>query len=104
MATVRFSRRAEADLFGITTYSLHTWGQDQTIDYLNDLEYCCQMLAENPGLGRSCPHVLPGLRRIERGRHVVFYRQEAWGIMISRILHERMLPVASAFENEDPEH
>lgn len=40
---------------------------------------------------------------MERGRHVVFYRQEVWGILISRILHERMLPVASSFRNEDLE-
>ena len=29
---------------------------------------------------------------MERGRHVVFYRIEAQGILISRILHQRMLP------------
>jgi hypothetical protein len=29
---------------------------------------------------------------MEFGKHVVFYRGETRGILVSRILHERMLP------------
>jgi hypothetical protein len=29
---------------------------------------------------------------MEHGRHVIFYRQVAGGILVSRILHRRMLP------------
>jgi plasmid stabilization system protein ParE len=29
---------------------------------------------------------------MEQGRHVVFFRREPGGILISRVLHERMLP------------
>lgn len=101
MSAFRFSHRAEADLLGIARYTLRRWGEEQTIHYLNDLESCCQTLAENPTLGRSCDQIRPGLRRMERGRHVVFYRQEVWGVLISRILHQRMLPVTSAFDNQD---
>jgi toxin ParE1/3/4 len=50
------------------------------------------MLAANPALGRACSEIRPGLRRLEHGRHVVFYRQDAAGILVSRILHQRMLP------------
>lgn len=32
------------------------------------------------------------LRRMEQGRHVIFYRQQKKGIVVSRILHQRMLP------------
>jgi toxin ParE1/3/4 len=53
---------------------------------------CCQTMADNPGLGRPCDDVRPGLRRLEHRKHVIFYRQEREGILISRILHERMLP------------
>lgn len=31
MAEVRFSRRAEADLVGIGSYTLRTWGEDQAL-------------------------------------------------------------------------
>jgi len=29
---------------------------------------------------------------MEHGKHVVFYRQDRTGILISRILHQSMLP------------
>lgn len=77
MAVVRFSRRAEGDLLAIGNYTLRTWGRDQAILYLDELEACCQQLAKDPGLGRACEDIRPGLQRFEQGRHVVFYRQEA---------------------------
>jgi toxin ParE1/3/4 len=92
VARFRLTHRAAADLLSIGTYSLHTWGKHQAVRYLDDLEACCQTLAESPGLGRRCDKVRPGLRRMECGRHVVFYRQEEGGILVSRILHRRMLP------------
>ena len=98
MATVRFSRRAEAELLSIGAYTLRTWGEDQAIRYVDDLETCCQMLADNPELGRACEDVRPGLRRMERGEHVVFYRADTGGILVSRILHQRMLPERHAIE------
>lgn len=101
MATYRFSRRADADLLGIGGYTLRTWGEEQTIRYLDDLEKCCQMLADNPMLGRACDYIRPGLRRMEAGRHVVFYREVAGGILVSRILHQLMLPERQAIEDEE---
>ncbi|MGH9610445.1 MAG: type II toxin-antitoxin system RelE/ParE family toxin [Bryobacteraceae bacterium] len=92
MGAFRLSRRAEADLAEIARYTMHVWGADQTIRYLDSLEECCQKLAENPALGRPCDYIRPGLRRMEHARHVLFYRRDASGVLISRILHERMLP------------
>ena len=92
MPAFRFSRRAEGDLLNIGDYTLRAWGEVQAARYLGDLEVCCQRLADNPALGRLCEDVRPGLRRLERGKHVVFYRQERDGTVISRILHQRMLP------------
>jgi toxin ParE1/3/4 len=92
VAAFHFSRRAEADLLGIASYTLRTWGKVQTVRYLNELEAFCQTLADNPALGRACDDIRPGLRRMEHGKHVVFYRRELTGILISRILHQSMLP------------
>ena len=92
MATFCLSRLAEADLLDIASYTLRVWGEDQTIRYLDDLENSCQQLANKPELGRACDHVRPGLRRMECGQHVIFYRIETGGILVSRILHARMLP------------
>jgi len=100
MADFRFSRRAEADLLSIAAYTLRTWGENQTILYIDGLEACCQTLADNPALGRACDDVRPGLRRMEHGRHVVFYREEAGGILVSRVLHQRMLPERENIDEE----
>jgi toxin ParE1/3/4 len=101
MAAFRLSRLAEADLLDIATYTLRTWGQGQAIRYVDDLEACCRKLAANPEMGRACDHVRPGLRRMEHGRHVLFYRIEAEGIVVSRILHQRMLPERHSIDEED---
>ncbi len=101
MGVFRLSRRADQDLDDIGDYTLHTWSAAQTERYLRQLENCCRLLANNPALGRSCEHVRPGLRRMEQGKHVVFYRQEPGGILISRILHQSMLPENHGVDDED---
>jgi toxin ParE1/3/4 len=101
VARFRFSRRAEADLVSIGAYTLRTWGADQAIRYVADLRACCQMLAHNPEAGRVCDEIRRGLRRMEHGWHVIFYRPEAEGILISRVLHQRMLPHRYAVDDDD---
>jgi toxin ParE1/3/4 len=102
VAAFHFSRRAEADLLEIGSYTLQTWGVDQAARYIDQLEACCQRLADNPASGRSCDNVRPGLRRMEQGKHVIFYRQHQRGeIVISRILHQRMLPREQALDDTE---
>jgi plasmid stabilization system protein ParE len=43
----------------------------------------------------------PGLYRREQGKHVIFFRRESGGILVSRILHDRMLLEKHAFTDED---
>ena len=87
----------------ISSYTLRTWGEDQALHYLDDLEACCQLLADNPDLGRAADSVRPGMRRMEHDRHVVFYRRERRGILVSRILHQRMLPERRAVDDDSNE-
>jgi toxin ParE1/3/4 len=101
MPRFRFSRRAEADLYNIGLYSFRTWGEAQTDRYFCQLEDCCQLIADNPALGRLCDEIRPGLRRMEQGKHVVFYREEPGDILISRILHQRVLPEKQDIDDED---
>jgi toxin ParE1/3/4 len=103
MATLRFSRSAKADLLSIGAYTLQTWSAAQAERYLKSLEHCAKMLAGNPLLGRRCDWIRPGLYRFEKGRHVLFYRREGDGILISRILHQNMLPERQPFEDADPD-
>jgi toxin ParE1/3/4 len=87
-------------LLSIAAYTLRTWGETQATRYMQDLDRCCQMTADNPTLGRACDDIRPRLRRMECGRHVVLYREDAGGILISRILHQRMLPGRHAIDSE----
>jgi toxin ParE1/3/4 len=86
-------------LLNISAYTLRTWGKEQAARYVGELEDFCQALADTPGLGRPCDAIRPGLRRIEHGSHVVFYRKQRGGVLISRILHERMLPEMHSIDN-----
>ncbi len=101
MASFYLSRLAEVDLLNIGDYTLRAWGVDQAIRYLDALSACCERLAANPAMGRPCDAVRPGLRRIEHAKHFLFYRTQSGGILVSRILHERMLPERQDFEDED---
>jgi toxin ParE1/3/4 len=103
VAAFRFSRRAESDLLSIGDYTLRTWGKAQAARYIRELEVCCQALADNPASGRSCDDVRCGLRRLEHGKHVVFYREDLGGILVSRILHQSMLPSRHATGDLDDE-
>jgi toxin ParE1/3/4 len=92
VAKYKLTRPAEADLEDILAYTLRTWGGKQAERYLNDLQACFEELADQARLGRSCDSIRPGLRRMEHGRHVVFYRQRDYGIRIIRVLHQSSLP------------
>jgi toxin ParE1/3/4 len=99
MASLRLSRAAKADLLSIAAYTLQTWGAAQAERYLDGLEQCAKMLAGNPSLGRICGSIRPGLHRFEKGRHVLYYRCNAEGILVSRILHQSMLPELQSFQD-----
>ena len=101
MASLRFSRSAKADLLCIGAFTLETWGTAQAEHYLDGLGQCAKMLAGNPTLGRSCDWIRPGLYRFEKGKHVLFYRREDAGILVSRILHQSMMPEMQAFDEKE---
>jgi toxin ParE1/3/4 len=86
------SPAAEDDLLDIAAYTLRAWGERQADRYLSALENACRQLAEKPLIGRPCDEISTGLRRMEQGSHVIFYRQKSGGILVSRILHRSMLP------------
>jgi toxin ParE1/3/4 len=91
MEHVSFTHRAEADLQQIVAYTQRIWGQTQAIRTLEDMQECTQWLAEDPVRGRLFDCVGPGVRRVDEGRYVVFFRELRGGILILRILHQTML-------------
>ena len=98
MSTYSVARLAESDLKSILRYTMETWGSAQTRRYSQGLRGCFQLLADNPSLGRKCDFIHPGLRRFERGKHVVFYIAIPGGILVVRVLHQQMIPDKAHFD------
>ena len=88
----RVATEVEGDIDRIIAYTVQTWGWRQTDRYLSKLEDGFDLLARSPSVGRPCDSIKAGLRRFEIGRHVIFYLPEPDGILIVRVLHERMTP------------
>jgi toxin ParE1/3/4 len=101
MASYRFSKLARLDLIEIGDYTLDHWGADQALRYLDSLERCFDLIAANAEIGRTCDRVRKGYRRIEHEKHVVFYRNDHAGILIVRILHQRVLPENRAMDEQE---
>ncbi len=92
VSVYRLSVRARADLLEIARFTERTWGAAQAIRYIADLEACCAMLAANPQAGRLYDREHASRRRMERGSHVIFYREDGAGIFVHRFLHKSMVP------------
>jgi toxin ParE1/3/4 len=101
VSNFRLSRRAEEDFLQIGAFTIDRWGVDQANRYLNQLETCCRQIADMPAMGRPANEVRPDLRRIEHGRHVIFYRELSDGVLIVRILHHKMLAEHQTFDDEE---
>ncbi|MGA9670988.1 MAG: type II toxin-antitoxin system RelE/ParE family toxin [Terracidiphilus sp.] len=92
MPLISISIEAADDFDEIAAYTTNTWGWRQADHYLDKLEAGIDLLAQNPSIGRSSDSIHAGLRRFEIGKHVVFYLPEPDGILVVRVLHQRMLP------------
>ena len=76
----------------IGAYTLRTWGEAQAIRYLDGLETCCRQLADNPELGRACDQSGPACAAWNMAGMLCFTGLKRGAIVVSRILHQRMLP------------
>ena len=90
VAKYRLSERAYADIIGIGSYTMERFGIEQARRYRDQLERAFQVLADHPARGRTADDVAPGLRRWNYHSHVVFFRPEAQGVVIVRVLHQAM--------------
>lgn len=90
MPRFRLSENANADLSDIAIDTRDTWGSDATLNYLDALQDLAIKLAESPKPGKICNDLAEGLRSFQYQSHVVYYLEEKGGIVIARVLHERM--------------
>jgi len=88
-AGFRLSDRAKAEILKIYVDGIGLFGPNQADRYLDSLEDCFSLLADNPRMGRSAAGIAPGVRRHEHGSHVILYREVDGGVLILALVHGR---------------
>ncbi len=90
MAEYRLTPAAERDLEIIWTHTVEQWGLEQADRYTDILALALAELAESPKSAPACDQILPGYRRRNVERHMIYFRITTYGIAVIRILHDRM--------------
>jgi toxin ParE1/3/4 len=84
---VRVSKTARRDLDAIFDY----WARRASPDIAGELIYSIKdrfaILAESPGIGRTCNEIAPGLRMFPAGKYLIYYRKGRGVLNIQQILH-----------------
>ncbi len=93
MAKYQLTTEAEVEIEGIYDYSILNFGLQTARDYFFGLHQRFQLLADNPSWGSDYGYIAPDLRRYEYRSHSIYYRPQAGGILIVRVLGNRQDPV-----------
>ena len=91
MPEFRLRPAARIDLESIWHDTCSDWSQRQADAYIGRLFDAFVTLAEFPLAGKAADDIRPGYRQQRCGSHVIFYRQQDFGVEIVRILHGQML-------------
>ena len=89
---VRKSALAETDLLGIWEYTFEEWDAAQADQYLDELAYAIEQLADHPEMGEQRDYVREGYRVLLVNSHAVYYTVTLPAIHIVRVLHGQMDP------------
>lgn len=92
MSSYTLSGAADADIEAIAKESASRWGLARAEAYILALHRALETLAAFPEAGRDIGELRPGYRHFEHERHSIFYRQTEGGILVVRVLHQRMQP------------
>ncbi len=90
MAAYRLAREADSDLASIYEYTITNFGLRQARNYLGGLLRCFEYLGEYSDAGPQVEQLATGLRRYPYRSHTVFYTLHDRGVLVVRVLHERM--------------
>ncbi len=87
MPVVAFAPLAEKDLIDIAEFIAHD-KPEAARKWIDSIRTTCAMLAENPSVGELRPIFgVSGCRSFSIGQYVVFFRANAGGIEVARIIH-----------------
>ena len=90
MPRLRFTAAARRDLDAIYDHGFKQFGQATADRYAAMLTATATALLDFPLMGPEVPNRPKPLRRFAAESHVIFYRPDADGIVVTRVLHARM--------------
>ncbi len=90
MTRFKLSRKAAQDLKEIYQYGYREYGEKRADNYVDGLEKTFAVLADNPLLCRERFEFVPPVRIHPHNRHLIVYVCKPDGILIVRLLHQRM--------------
>jgi toxin ParE1/3/4 len=90
MNKYRLRPAAERDLEGIWLHTLDRWGARSADKYIDDLDDCFALLADNPLACTERGEFTPAVRIHHHRSHLIVYTAESAEITILRVLHQSM--------------
>jgi toxin ParE1/3/4 len=88
--SIRLAPKALSDLDGIWAYSVENFGEARSEAYVRAINAALELLVHNPQAARDASHIRVGLLKYNVGSHVIFFRLQNGGLVVSRILHSSM--------------
>jgi toxin ParE1/3/4 len=88
----KLSNLAQAHLLNIKNYTIENFSEAQWQKYKQSLLTGLQMLADNPGLARSCDDIYPNGFYFPIGKHTAYFTKEHDLILIVAVLGQPQLP------------
>jgi toxin ParE1/3/4 len=86
----RLSKLAEEDLLNIFLTTLDQWGVEKAKQYANNIDDTFKKLSELPDIGKKRNEIFIDALSFPVKKHVIFYKKDTKGILIARILHQRI--------------
>lgn len=91
MAKYYFSNKAVEDLTKIYEYTFEFWSENQADKYYLELIESCELLAENPNIGKNYTEIDSEISGFLANKHIIFYRViDVQKIEVIRILGAQM--------------
>ncbi|EIV8646569.1 type II toxin-antitoxin system RelE/ParE family toxin [Vibrio parahaemolyticus] len=88
----KLSNLAQSHLRKVKDYTVENFSELQWRNYKDTLLSGFQMLADNPGLGRSCDEIYPNGFYFPIGKHTAYFIKEDDFILVVAVLGQSQLP------------
>lgn len=89
----RLQPKAYADYLEIYAYTFEKFGADQAEVYTTGLLNAFDLITRHNQIGRDIGHIRAGYSRLEYESHTIYYRVDAKGVTIVRVLSAKQDPL-----------